>query len=176
MDVSGHDIQFCRAVESKLDHIPLTVSSSHEEFGNQQYSPTNTHTRDDHLDLTPCPDIKTLRDDTAAHVLDCFELADVEGETPGGEDETCCDTSDSGPFSSSEEGVNGGEEEEGVEGEVGGFLKVVSGRSVVARIVVRSVDLEAGKECAKVGGGEEKEEGADDSEGEGEEGLMLGCE
>lgn len=176
MNVSGHDIQLCRTIESKLDHIPLAVSSSHEELGNQQDSPDNTQTRDDHLDLTPCPDIKGLRDDTAAHVQDGFEFADVEGETPGDEDETCCDTSDSGPFGSSKEGVDGGEEEEGVEGEVGGFLKAVWGRPVVVRIVVRSEDLEAGKECAEVGRGEEKEEGADDSEEEGEEGLMLGCE
>lgn len=58
MDGSGHDIQLCGAVESKLDHIPLAVSSGHEELGNQQDTPDNTHTRDDHLDLTPCPDSK----------------------------------------------------------------------------------------------------------------------
>ena len=117
MNGSGHDIQLCRAVESKLDHIPLAVSSCHEELGNQQGSPDNTQTRDDHLDLTPCPDrcydlipipvtvfdiVKDSSVGTAALVLDVFEVADVEGETPGGQDETCCDTSDFGPFSSSE--------------------------------------------------------------------------
>lgn len=55
---------------------------------------------------------------------------------------------------------------------MGGLLEVVPVRGVV----VRREDLEAGKECAEVGGGEEKEEGADDSEGEGEGGLMLCCE
>lgn len=46
----------------------------------------------------------------------------------------------------------------------------------VGSVVVRGEDLEACEECAEVGGGEEEEKGADDSEGEGEKGLVACCE
>lgn len=120
MDNSGHDFQLCWAVESKLDHDSLAVDICHNELGGQQTCPGDTQTRDNHLDLTPCPDrkggcyteaivgccpvastiwtiaiVKSDSAGTTALSVDIVEFVDVEGKRPGGEDNTGGETSGS---------------------------------------------------------------------------------